>query len=172
MGYLSILILTTQMKIQKSIIQISPNQNFQFFILVVIIEQTFNFVTATIAYKYDPSLVLLENQQARSLTYTFWLSVIIIPFIETLLFQFGIIELLLKIKLRLTHSVMISAIGFGLAHYYNIPYILSMTVIGLLFAYYYAALRHQGKWRAILLVTAVHMLANLITFFTNYVFKE
>lgn len=139
---------------------------------MVIIEQAFSWVTATIAHKFDPSLVLLESDQTKSLTYTFWVSVVIIPIVETLLFQFGIIELLQKLKLRLIYSVVVSAIVFGFAHFYNIPYILSMVVVGFIFAYYYAALRHQGKWRAVLWVTDVHMLGNLVAFFTNYVFQD
>lgn len=154
------------------IIQIPKDRNIHFFLLVVIVEQLFSWIAGSLMAMYDPSLVLLESRQNRTLTYAFWVTVVFIPITETLLFQFGIIELLQKLKLRLFYSVVVSAIVFGLAHFYNIPYILSMVVVGFIFAYYYAALRHQGKWRAVLWVTAVHTMASLVTFFTNYVFQD
>ncbi len=82
------------------------------------------------------------------------------PIIETLVFQYGIIETLKpKIKYRFI-PYLVSAIVFGLSHFYNPFYCLFAIFSGLFlcYVYYLGSLRKQG----FLLTLLVHMCYNLV----------
>ena len=86
--------------------------------------------------------------------------VILVPIIETLIFQFAIIRLL-RVKTRLSSGmiIFISALAFGLVHYYSIPYIVLSFATGLIFAYAYLIYLDLKK-DAFIVVTVIHGLNN------------
>jgi len=80
--------------------------------------------------------IVIENDflEGKSLIYIFLTTVIIIPFIETLLFQFIIIEgyfiILRKNNKAIILAILTSSIVFGLSHSYSLNYILLGLIIG------------------------------------------
>lgn len=65
---------------------------------------------------------------------------ILAPILETLIFQYAIIEILNSIKILKERSiviVMVSAVLFGISHSYSYLYIFYAFIIGLLLAYSY-----------------------------------
>ncbi|WP_443937437.1 CPBP family glutamic-type intramembrane protease [Pedobacter sp. MW01-1-1] len=149
-----------------SIIQIPSTKNFTYFWIVFSIYFVFQFITAIIANYFDAQLTS-TNFHFSSLKEEFVIVVIVAPIIETLIFQYLIIETLLSVKLAPLLCVVVSALLFGISHYYNLAYILVTTVVGFIFAYYYMALRHQHYLQKIVLVTLLHALSNLFAFVNN-----
>ncbi|WP_414712680.1 type II CAAX prenyl endopeptidase Rce1 family protein [Sphingobacterium sp. UBA5670] len=94
--------------------------------------------------------------------------VVIAPILETLFVQVLVLELLLKLRISASMSVLIAAIILGLFRCYNIWYFLATIISGFVFAYYYMALRSQGRWNKILLIIALHALVNVVSFLSNY----
>lgn len=103
------------------------------------------------------------------------------PLVETLIFQFGIIEILLKSK-KVSKSgiIVISALLFSLGHYsvedsvfYNVMYIFFVFLSGLIYSLYYYLVRYKFTVkRAVLGVVVLHSLSNLITVTTDMLFGE
>lgn len=94
------------------------------------------------------------------------------PIIETFIFQFGVIEIGIKILERIRDLSIhwfvpgiVSALLFGLAHQYNLNYVLVTFLMGLLLAgiYYYTRQRF-GASMAFVMCSAVHGLNNLVAF--------
>lgn len=96
------------------------------------------------------------------------LFVIVAPLIETLLFQYLVIEICKTIKMRLRYCCFISAIIFASFHLYNVFYFLYTFAGGLLFAFLY--LRGKNQKNAILLPLVAHTLYNGIVFIIKYYF--
>jgi uncharacterized protein len=91
-------------------------------------------------------------------------AIIIAPMLETLFFQLGIIRLgedSFKIKNKYI-LVFISALLFGLSHWYSILYILHGFIIGLILAYSFI-LYDDSKYSAFWIVTTIHALRNLLS---------
>ena len=152
------------------IIEIPIEKNLRYFCLVFAITFAFKLITALIATYFDPSLT--DNPVVtESLVGNFILMVIIAPLIETLIYQFAIIEIGFRLKFHPLLSIIISALAFGLSHHYNIVYVLITTVSGFIYAYYYTALRPQNYTNRFVLVALLHSLFNLIAFLNNYIFK-
>lgn len=100
------------------------------------------------------------------------LTVIFIPFFETVVFQGVVIEVIrLKTKKKrwFCWSVSLSAFLFGIAHSYNIYYFFMGIIVGVLFAlaYYLSIYRKEP---AVLTVTLIHGLVNLAAFFDEFYF--
>ena len=92
--------------------------------------------------------------------------VFIVPFFETLFYQYAIIEIASK-KFTPLISCTISALIFGLSHTYNIFYFLFAVVTGFLFAtiYYAGSIIKRGIFYTFL----THSIYNAIAFILNYV---
>lgn len=56
------------------------------------------------------------------------------PLLETYIFQYGIIKWLLSTKLKKVFIVLISALFFGLSHYYDVLYVLNTFFVGIVLA--------------------------------------
>lgn len=88
----------------------------------------------------------------------------IAPFIETLIFQSLVIELLEKIKILNEKKyiiVIISAILFGISHSYSYIYIFYAGILGLFLGYAYIV--YQKKhFSPFLMVIIIHSLRNTI----------
>src|SRR5690554_3406970 len=98
----------------------------------------------------------------------FFFLVLLAPFFETIFLQWLPIELLIKFKIRLSFTLLFSAIIFALAHTYNLIYIIGVFPFGLILAYYYSILRLRDKWIAFLSVMALHSAINLFAYINNY----
>ena len=89
------------------------------------------------------------------------LVVIVCPIIETVLFQFLVIEILNE-KLKKEIICIISALIFASTHMYNFIYFSFAIIIGLNFAYLYYLGRPSNKGFFIVFVT--HLIYNAIVF--------
>ncbi|WP_431357019.1 CPBP family glutamic-type intramembrane protease [Paraclostridium benzoelyticum] len=90
---------------------------------------------------------------------------LIIPFIETFIFQYlaiGIIRFIKKIKDNNCLIIIISAIAFSLSHYYNVLYIFYSFIMGIFLAYTYI-LYGKKNYHPFLMVMTIHALRNTIT---------
>lgn len=148
------------------IIKIPVAKNLTYFWVTFSIYFVFQYVTAVIANFFDDELTT-NNLHFSSLQEEFITLVIIAPIVETLIFQYLIIEVLLNLKLKPWVCILVSALLFGVSHWYNLVYILVTTVVGLIFAYYYLALRHQNFMNKLVLITIIHALSNLFAFVNN-----
>src|SRR5690606_5004096 len=101
----------------------------QLFFIFLIVKLTFSGVTAFIATMIDPSLTSnpIENE---SIFFAFMMLVIVAPVIETFIFQLAVIEIGYEFKLRGRLLVLLSAILFGISHYYNWVYVMVMVFTG------------------------------------------
>ena len=87
--------------------------------------------------------------------------VLIAPFLETLIMA-AVLEILLRLT-RPSIAVAISAIGWGLAHSSAaLAWGLVIWWPFLIFSTLYVVWRRRSIWVAILVVTAIHMLQNLV----------
>ncbi|PUV22173.1 MULTISPECIES: CPBP family intramembrane glutamic endopeptidase [Sphingobacterium] len=150
------------------VIAIPKHRNLYFFLVFFLIEEMTNWGAYYLFDHFSPGFADIEEYHKQGLTFTFVLLVIVAPILETFFAQFFILEVLRKLKVSASISVVIAAIVFGLFHYYNIWYILATIISGFVFAYYYMALRPQGKWNKILLLIALHAMANIVAFFSTY----
>lgn len=148
------------------IIKIPKSRNWQYFLLFLFVDHILGTVATGILGYFDNefgTLSLFDDEMPIILI--FLGLVVIAPMFETIVFQFFLLELLLKIKASASVDIIISTIIFSLFHYYSITYILYIISAGWILSYYYIALRHQVKYSKILLVILLHAFGNLPVFF-------
>jgi len=111
----------------------------------------------------------IDYLKNKGLSYIFILTVLVAPVLETLIFQYGIIELLfrLKNKNKILYAILASAIVFGLSHYYNIFYVLNSFILGLAFATFYIIAKIRKDINPLYLLFSIHSLINLVAFIFN-----
>lgn len=97
------------------------------------------------------------------------LFIIVAPLIETLLFQYIVIEIFKSIKIRLKYCCILSAFVFASMHLYNIFYFLYAFVGGLMFAFLYT--RGKNQKYAMLLPLIAHTIYNGIVFIIKTYFS-
>ncbi len=85
---------------------------------------------------------------------------IIAPILETLIFQWLIIETMIK-KISSRFAIFTSAALFGLSHFYNPLYIINTFFIGLLFGLVYI-LAKVKNFNPILITLSIHSVHNFI----------
>ncbi|WP_113651509.1 CPBP family intramembrane glutamic endopeptidase [Pedobacter namyangjuensis] len=124
----------------------------------------FQLLTTIVANYINPDLTS-TTIDFDSLAEEFIIVVVVAPILETIIFQYIVIETLTRFKIMPIICVFISGILFGMAHWYNLIYVVVLTIVGFIFAYYYLALRHQNPVNKLVLVTLLHALSNLIAFF-------
>lgn len=91
-----------------------------------------------------------------------FLAVIIGPIIETLIFQLGLNELLIKLKIKNYFLLLIiPSVLFASSHYYNWLYIILTFIGGLLLNWFYLYAKVNGKFYAFCWVVFTHSLYNL-----------
>ncbi|WP_250515721.1 CPBP family intramembrane glutamic endopeptidase [Caballeronia sp. INDeC2] len=89
----------------------------------------------------------------------------IMPPIETFVFQWAIIVFVRrKLRWRIAWAVSVSAIAFGLAHTYSVPYMVRAAAGGLVLATVFVV-EQEKRGSPFWVVTAVHAFHNLITAF-------
>ena len=151
------------------IIEIPRSKNLYFLFIFFLIEEITNWVAYYLFDYFSPGFADIEEYHKQGVGFAFVSLVLIAPIFETLIVQFLVLELLHKLKISASVSILIAAVIFGVLHYYNIWYILATVISGFVFAYYYMALRPQGKWNKILLLIALHAMANIVAFLSNYI---
>ncbi len=98
----------------------------------------------------------------------FVISILIVPVLETVIFQSILLNvaiwLLKKIKYnRFYIPIIFSGVIFGLSHLYNLNYLISASIMGLVFAFTYRIFMVR-KGSPFLIVTGIHSISNLIVY--------
>lgn len=100
-----------------------------------------------------------------TLLYTVIVGSILAPLIETLIFQYAVIEKLSSIKILKGKNIVVSIISaalFGISHSYSYLYIFYGFIIGLLLAYAYLIYKKKN-FSAFWVVFWIHCIRNTIT---------
>jgi len=143
-----------------------------FFILLFFIfsSSVFEFFFSPIGLSKNPISKINSIQNILLLT------VVIGPFLETLIFQYFLIKgfyLLIENqpfnktyynKKTVLISVFLSSIIFGCMHYYSLYYIISMIILGFIFGFVFF-LSITRKWYSFPLIFLFHALYNLTILF-------
>lgn len=96
-----------------------------------------------------------------SLGWRLVLASLVAPLVETAIFQWVPIR---KLGLRWYWGVFLSALMFGLSHWYSLSYMLATFMVGLVFAYGFAA-RDAATGKPFLLVAVTHAVHNGVASF-------
>jgi len=100
------------------------------------------------------------------------IAVIVVPLLETLLFQSLIIEIICKIIKRprknICIALIVSSLAFSLNHTYSLSYVIMTFFWGIIFALAYYLGRYR-KESAIILVFLIHSLYNLSSSLYNMI---
>lgn len=115
--------------------------------------------------------ISLGNQNSNSISTdfkSFYLVVFVAPFVETLIFQWLIIFQTYKSYTRgykKQFAIVLSAILFGLSHFYSVYYLFAAIIAGVLLAISFCYFREKTSWLgAIFYVTIIHSFSNLLVF--------
>lgn len=98
---------------------------------------------------------------------TFLLLVIVAPLLETIIFQFLILEFFRMLRVNPYLAISISGLAFGLVHYFNSYCFFEFTaaiLTGLLWAYLYVTAKERKGVSAFLLIVSIHAFENLLAF--------
>ncbi|MES2651369.1 MAG: CPBP family intramembrane glutamic endopeptidase [Bacteroidota bacterium] len=91
----------------------------------------------------------------------FLIAVILAPVIETVIFQYALIESIRQ-KIQPLYACFFSALAFAFVHFYSVYYFLFALISGLIFAYLY--LLEKSVIKGSLLVLTAHILYNLLIY--------
>lgn len=97
------------------------------------------------------------------------LLVVLAPLLETLIFQYAIIDFVLTRFKSPPAAMLTSAIAFGLTHVYSPQYILATFFSGLLFAFLYLVFRFKNQ-QPVLFVLILHAGYNLFVWLMRMFF--
>jgi uncharacterized protein len=110
----------------------------------------------------------INDLKKEGLGFFAFIVLIIGPFIETIIFQtftIFIVQNILKI-FNIKYSVIpivISGLLFGISHWYNLPYIILMSIRGVIYAWFFIIIQKRPE-NATLIIFIVHSLNNLVVF--------
>jgi membrane protease YdiL (CAAX protease family) len=109
----------------------------------------------------------LRNHSINNMTAAnqFLIAVVIAPILETLVFQYALIESIRQ-KIKPAYACFLSASAFALVHCYSIYYFLFALISGLIFAYLYYL--EKSVINGFLLVLSVHFLYNLLIYMGTF----
>ncbi|MEO8255655.1 MAG: CPBP family intramembrane glutamic endopeptidase [Flavobacterium sp.] len=136
-------------------------KQWQLVLIVILLNFLNNYIFSIVSKHFSISLNKGFNDN-YSITEKIVLFIIIGPVIETLLFQYVVIEICKDQKMALKYSCLVSAFIFASIHLYNVFYFLYAFVTGLMFACLYLAGKNQKN--AILLPLVTHFIYNGIAF--------
>ncbi|UJP66762.1 CPBP family glutamic-type intramembrane protease [Mongoliitalea daihaiensis] len=125
----------------------------------------------------DDSVFEIDFLQDMSTTEIFWVAVFLGPLLETFLFQYLIIELvfwfesIIKKQIPLLIPILLSAIPFGLTHDYNTYYLVTATISGVIFAFFYIMAKQVNGLNPFWSVFSVHAAMNLVSFILNQFYE-
>ena len=95
----------------------------------------------------------------------FLMAVLLAPIIETLIFQYALIETI-RHKLSPLYACILSAFAFALFHFYSVYYFLFALISGLIFAYMYFL--EKSVIKSCLTVLIAHILYNLLIYMGRF----
>jgi len=104
---------------------------------------------------------LLEEGKNRG----FLLLVIVAPVLETIIFQFLILEFFRLGRINPSIAISISGLAFGSVHYFNSYCFFEFaatTLTGVLWAYFYMITKERKGVSAFLLIVSIHAFENLL----------
>lgn len=109
----------------------------------------------------------LSNHSINTMTATnqFLFAIILSPILETLVFQYALIESIRQ-KIKPLYACFLSATAFALVHCYSIYYFLFALISGVIFAYLYYL--EKSVVKSFLLVLSVHFLYNLLIYIGKF----
>jgi Type II CAAX prenyl endopeptidase Rce1-like len=150
--------LTTSNSWFDSIVQtLSRYSIFKLIILYLLADIVISSLFSFIFFPNHPNTFRFESFRER-----IFVVVLFAPIIETLIFQFFVIEKSIKyLKSNKLTALFLSAILFGLSHHYSIAYISKAFCAGLLFGLLYFVVQNKGR-NPILYVTIAHASFNFI----------
>lgn len=121
------------------------------------------------AYNNETVTKLLQKKGGDTLL--IFQAVLIIPILETLIFQFSIIKFIqLVIRPKLINfwiSVFASALCFGLVHNFSLYYQIITFFVGLLYAFIFYISQYRKDLPALLIITIIHASWNFSVFILN-----
>ena len=129
--------------------------------IFVLLNLTFSYLVNIISKVIYNSSFTNDAHKFSSIKEEFILAVLAAPLVETIIFQFIIIEILYE-KVRKEIICLISALAFASTHLYNVLYFVFALIVGLAFAYLYFIGRVNKK--AFQYVYLTHLLYNSIAF--------
>lgn len=155
-------------KIVKIYDTIKSNGFVALFGFLIILDNTYNFLTSYLISLYDEILLDIDPYfEGFSLMEIFFLTVIIAPLLETFVFQYLIVEILYKLNINDEIIIWVATLAFSLSHYYNFIYILAILFPGFLFSSFYLYLKKRKYKFPFLAVTVLHAISNFIVFIIN-----
>jgi hypothetical protein len=135
-------------------------------LLKLYLVKIFIYLTILLVFKILGAEIKLSTTDLSS--HIIYRNVFLYAFVETLICQFLIIEILLRYKIALNSIVIISGLMFAFAHYQNIVYIIYAIPFGFLYAITYLIFRERmpnQKAVPFLAVFLMHFLWNLTMVF-------
>ena len=112
----------------------------------------------------------IKSHGFGSITEAMFVSVLFAPIVETYIFQQLFIRNILKIfKNQFLLSLFLSALFFGLMHWYSIEYIFKTFISGLIFGFLYLLL-YNDIYKSFWYVYGIHALHNLIIIIIRIIF--
>lgn len=140
------------------------------FVIVSLIDLFYIFMGSIAINFYDDTLLESGLDDLNNFE-IFFLTVIIAPLLETLIFQFLVIEGLFMLKIKPKYIVLVSSMLFAIIHSYNLVYVLFIVFLGILYAIYYTLLRKHGRYMAFGSVAILHAMLNLTAFLVDDVYE-
>jgi len=116
----------------------------------------------------------LENPvQDNPIYVTFFLAVILLPFFETLIFQYLVFYIGRKLNINDCLTIFLSTAFFASAHQYNIVYIILAIFSGFIYAYaFFYIYKKSNNLTAFLFISFLHVLNNLIAFSMDLIVRH
>jgi len=129
----------------------------------------FSYIISYAMHLFNPETLDIDYLNNKSIPVKFILTVIVTPIIETLIYQYAIIEIVFRIlkSNKTTIAILLSSVIFGLSHFYNITYITATFILGLLFSCVYVIARKRNDVNPYWLLTVIHGSINLMAFIVN-----
>lgn len=137
----------------------------QLILLIIVLNFLNNYIFSVVSDLFDVPLNQGFNDH-YTMKEKIVLFIFVGPLIETLLFQYAVIEISKSTKMAVKYCCLLSAFAFASFHLYNVFYFSYTFVAGLLFAYLYT--RGKNQRSAILLPFIAHVIYNGIVFITKY----
>lgn len=151
-------------------VEIFRKWNFFYCIAAVLLASYIVLLPQIILMYLFPSLEIGANwtMEGKSWAEKIFSAIIVAPIVETFLFQYLPHRILLrKMSINWKWVTIISALLFGLTHWYGFGYIVFSTLIGLVFIVAYVFLYEANK-NPFLVVMFAHMLRNTIALLVLY----
>ena len=129
----------------------------------------FSYIISYAMHLFNPETLDIDYLNNKSIPVKFILTVIVTPIIETLIYQYAIIEIVFRIlkSNKTTIAILLSSVIFGLSHFYSITYITATFILGLLFSCVYVIARKRNDVNPYWLLTVIHGSINLMAFIVN-----